>query len=66
LAEKAYSLKVHIFGSFIEYTFIGVNRRGFYFLLVERSDILLSLGQKGGSQEAQPPGWGLRKIRERK
>jgi hypothetical protein len=39
---------------------------GFYFLLVERSDIPLSLGQKGGSQEAQPPGWGLRKIRERK
>jgi hypothetical protein len=36
---------------------------GFYFLLVERSDIPLSLGQKGGSQEAQPPGRGLRQRR---
>jgi hypothetical protein len=33
-------------------------------MLVERSDIPLSLGQKGGSQEAQPPGRGLRQRRE--
>jgi hypothetical protein len=28
--------------------------------------LFLSLGQKGGSQEAQPPGWELRQRRERK
>jgi hypothetical protein len=33
---------------------------------VELSDIPVSLAQKGGSQEAQPPGWGLRQRRERK
>jgi hypothetical protein len=33
---------------------------------VERSDILSSLGQKGGSQEAQPPVWGLMQRMERK
>jgi hypothetical protein len=33
---------------------------------VERSDIPLSLGQKRGSQEAQPPRWELRQRRERK
>jgi hypothetical protein len=38
---------------------------GFYFLLVERSDIPLSLGKKGGSQEAQPTDLGLRQRRER-